>query len=284
MRFDTQKLQNPEITGLEYQHGDRFGYETKEYLLEKWGRECAYCGKKDVPLEVEHIVPKAHGGSNRVSNLTISCHVCNQKKADRPIQDFLKENPTRLKKILLLRKQSLRDAAAVNATRWSLFNRLKLFGFPIQTGSGGQTKWNRHRLHVPKEHWLDALCVGSVARVTGIHKPVLHIQCKGRGSHQRTRVNAFGFPIGYCMRQKRIHGFATGDIVFACVTKGKNAGSFRGRVSVRKTGSFDIQTVQGKKQGVSWKYCRLICKNDGYSYILESGTLQTSDCHSCGVA
>jgi len=34
--FDTQKLQNPEISGVEYQQGELFGYEVREYLLEKW--------------------------------------------------------------------------------------------------------------------------------------------------------------------------------------------------------------------------------------------------------
>ena len=80
VRFDTQQLQNPEISGVEYQQGTLMGYEVREYLLEKWERQCVYCGKTGVPLEVEHIQPKSHGGSNRVSNLTLACTDCNQKK------------------------------------------------------------------------------------------------------------------------------------------------------------------------------------------------------------
>lgn len=34
VKFDTQLLQNPEIKGVEYQRGELFGYEVKEYLLE----------------------------------------------------------------------------------------------------------------------------------------------------------------------------------------------------------------------------------------------------------
>jgi 5-methylcytosine-specific restriction endonuclease McrA len=79
VKFDTQKMQNPEISGIEYQQGELYGYEVREYLLEKWGRKCAYCGKTGVPLEIEHIVPKSRGGSNRVSNLTLACRECNQK-------------------------------------------------------------------------------------------------------------------------------------------------------------------------------------------------------------
>ena len=69
VRFDTQKINNPEISGTEYQQGTLYGYEVREYLLEKWSRKCAYCGTENTPLEVEHIHPKSRGGSDKVSNL-----------------------------------------------------------------------------------------------------------------------------------------------------------------------------------------------------------------------
>src|ERR1051326_3889987 len=43
VKFDTQALQHPEISGVEYQQGTLAGYELREYLLEKWKRRCAYC-------------------------------------------------------------------------------------------------------------------------------------------------------------------------------------------------------------------------------------------------
>ena len=55
-------MQNPEISGKEYQQGELAGYEVREYLLQKWGRKCAYCGVENVPFEVEHIHPKSKGG------------------------------------------------------------------------------------------------------------------------------------------------------------------------------------------------------------------------------
>ncbi len=71
VKFDCQKLDNPDISGVEYQQGTLYQYEVREYLLEKWNRTCAYCGAKDVPLEVEHIKPKSKGGSNRASKKQI---------------------------------------------------------------------------------------------------------------------------------------------------------------------------------------------------------------------
>lgn len=35
------------------------GYEIREYMLEKWHRTCAYCGAKDVRLEIEHMSAKS---------------------------------------------------------------------------------------------------------------------------------------------------------------------------------------------------------------------------------
>ena len=87
VKFDTQLMQSPEISGIEYQQGELQGYEVREYLLEKFGRQCAYCGEKEVPLQVEHVIPKhpVHGpmGTNRISNLTLACEVCNQAAPNR---------------------------------------------------------------------------------------------------------------------------------------------------------------------------------------------------------
>ncbi|MDZ8066991.1 MAG: RNA-guided endonuclease IscB [Nostoc sp. DedQUE08] len=93
VRFDLQQLQNPEITGVEYQQGELFGFEVREYLLQKWGRKCAYCGVENLPFEIEHIHPKSKGGSDRVSNLTIACHDCNQDKGNQPVEQFLAKKP-----------------------------------------------------------------------------------------------------------------------------------------------------------------------------------------------
>lgn len=266
VRFDMQQIENPEIAGVEYQQGALAGYEAREYLLAKWGRECCYCGAKDTPLNVEHIVPKAKGGTNRVSNLAIACIPCNTKKGARSIEEFLTGKPERLAKIKAQQKRPLKDAAAVNATRWALFNALKATGLPVTTGSGGQTKYNRHILEIPKTHALDAACVGHVDAISGWRKPTLSIKCSGRGSYQRTRLDSFGFPRGYLMREKSIKGFRTGDTVMATVPNGKKAGIHVGRVAVRKTGSFNIQKQGAVVQGITHKHCRIVQRGDGFGY------------------
>ncbi|WP_075879595.1 RNA-guided endonuclease IscB [Vreelandella massiliensis] len=282
VRFDTQQLDNPEISGVEYQQGTLLGYEVREHLLEKWGRECAYCGTGDTPLEIEHVVPRSRGGSNRVSNLTLSCHDCNQAKdallladffaTDKGLKKRLKANglsaSARLERVQHELKHPLRDASAVNATRWALLTALKATGLPVTVGTGGRTKYNRQRLDIPKTHALDAACVGVFGSLHTWAVPTLTIKATGRGSYQRTRLTKHGFPRGVLMRQKQVHGFQTGDMVCACVPTGKKAGTHTGRVAVRKTGSFNIQTEQGAVQGISHQHCTLIQRGDGYGYHL----------------
>jgi len=266
VRFDMQQMENPEIAGVEYQRGTLAGYELREYLLEKWDRTCAYCGAQHVPLNLDHIQAQARNGSNRASNFTLACLPCNQKKDARDIREFLAHAPKKLASILAQAQRPLKDAAAVNSTRWTLVAALRSTGLAVETGSGGRTKWNRSTLGIPKTHALDGVCVGVVDSVSGWQRPTLTIKATGRGSYQRTRLDAFGFPRGYLMKSKSVKGFQTGDRVIATVPAGKKAGVHRGRVAIRKTGSFNIQTAQGVIQGVSHAHCRLIQRNDGYGY------------------
>ena len=69
------------------------------------------------------------------------------------------------------------------------------------------------------------------------------------------------------MRAKRVKGFATGDLVRAEVPKGLKAGTYTGRVAVRASGSFNIQTGTAVVQGVSHKHCKLAQRADGYAYF-----------------
>ncbi|KAI9130149.1 RNA-guided endonuclease IscB [Acaryochloris sp. CCMEE 5410] len=267
VRFDTQVIQNPEISGTQYQQGTLYQYETREYLLEKWGRQCAYCGQEDTPLEVEHIVSRSKGGSNRVSNLTIACVSCNQKKSNRSIEDFLSGKPDLLKRIKAQAKAPLKDAAAVNATRWKLFKALKEMGLPVSVGTGGQTKFNRKQQGLPKAHWIDAAATGKdIPELEFCTCQPLLIQCSGHGTRQMCGTDKYGFPIRHRSKKKIHYGFQTGDIVKAFVTQGKKIGSYMGRVLCRKSGNFDISTKDGRVAGINHKHCTHIHKKDGYNY------------------
>lgn len=266
VKFDTQLMQNAEISGVEYQQSELAGYEVREYLLEKFDRQCAYCPTKNVPLQIEHVIPRARGGSNRVSNLTVACEPCNDAKGVMDVREFLAHDPVRLARLLKQLKMPLRDAATMNATRWALKHALEKTGMPVSCFSGGHTKWNRIRLGVPKTHALDAAVVGPTQTITGWKAPTHTMKATGRGSYCRTRVDRFGFPRGYLMRSNTAYGFSTGDIVEANVPTGKNIGRHVGRVAIRKVGNFNINTASGMVRDVSHRHCMLLQRGNGYEY------------------
>lgn len=257
VRFDLQQLPNPEISGVEYQQGELQGHEIREYLLNKWERKCTYCDTKDIPLQVEHIQPKAKGGSNRISNLCLACEKCNQKKGTQNIQNFLSDKPDLLKKIQIQAKRPLKDAAAVNSTRVALLNRMKLTRLLVTTGSGGLTKFNRTRLGFPKAHWLDAACVGVIETLTILISKILTVKATGKGTRRLCRINRFGFPCSK-PRQAYQHGWQTGDIA-----TGK---SVTGRVVVQSATRLEIR-IDGKRIGGKLIEFKLLHSKDSYSYV-----------------
>ena len=264
VKFDTQAIQNPEISGIEYRAGTLKGYECREYLLEKWNRQCAYCGVKDVPFEIEHIQPKSQGGSDRISNLCLACHKCNQRKANRDIKDFLKGKSDVLNRVLKQAKTTLKDAASVNSTRWALFNTLKSFGLPVSNGTGAQTKFNRIRFSLTKAHWIDAACVGVVNAIKLVTTKILKVKATGFGGRQRCQTDKFGYPQKH-RPLRPILGFCTGDIVRANVPKGKYKGTFTARVCPMSHGYGEF-VIDKKRRSIKLDYLTSIHRKDGYEY------------------
>jgi 5-methylcytosine-specific restriction endonuclease McrA len=256
-KFDTQRMQDPEIAGVQYQQGELYGYEVRQYLLAKFDHACVYCGARDVPLEIEHVVPRSRGGSDRVSNLVIACRPCNLTKGNQTAAEF--GHP----RVQALARKSVKDAAAVNSTRWALFRRLQETGLPLEIGTGGRTKYNRTRLGLPKSHWADAACVGPSGegvRVPGRLVP-LRVRARGHGRRQRCRTDRYGFPVRHAPRAKKHLGWQTGDLARAVIPRGKYAGVQVGRVAIRHRPCFRLNGID-----VHPKYLECLQRSDGYEY------------------
>lgn len=117
VRFDIQLIRSPGTQGVEDQQGALWQQEVRAFVFTRTGYQCAYCGAKQVPLEIEHIVPRSKGGSNAPPNLTAACVACNQKKGNLDSDVFLANQPDVRRRIKAQLKSSLKDAAAVNPTR-----------------------------------------------------------------------------------------------------------------------------------------------------------------------
>ena len=177
--FDTQKMQNPEISGIEYQQGELQGYEIREYLLEKFRRQCVYCGKSGVPLEIEHLTPKSRGGSDTVDNLAIACHSCNQEKNNLTAEEF--GHPEVRKKA----STPLKDAAFMNNVRWKL---TQLTG--AEHTFGYITKRNRISFGTDKSHANDAFVIaGGIEQI----RTSPYVVTQRRRNNRSLQLNRKGF-------------------------------------------------------------------------------------------
>jgi len=56
---------------------------TRKNILRRDAYKCAYCGRSDLQLTIDHIVPKARGGDDSWENLISACTRCNNRKGDR---------------------------------------------------------------------------------------------------------------------------------------------------------------------------------------------------------
>ena len=148
-QFDTQKINNPEISGKEYQEGDQLGFwNVREYVLARDGHKCQYCkGKsKDSILNVHHIESRKTGG-NSPSNLITLCETCHK--------EYHKGNI----KLKVKRGASLRDAAVMGIMKWKLLDKLKSLYSNVSMTFGYITKHNRIKHEIKKSHISDAFVI-----------------------------------------------------------------------------------------------------------------------------
>jgi 5-methylcytosine-specific restriction endonuclease McrA len=234
--FDTQKMQNVDIAGIEYQQGELQGYFLREYVLNKWQRKCAYCGVKAVPLEMEHIVPKSRGGSRRASNLTLACHTCNQRKGQQTAEEF------GFPEVQAKARVPLRDTAHVSSLKSRVVHDLQtIFGKSrVSITYGYETKYKRIQvLNLCKSHANDAVAIaGEIGEAVKPLEWLHHLRCLPRGQYQRFNGLASSHK---CWAPRKLRGFKLYELVEA---KGV-VGYIGGR---REKGSFVIKDVTiGKK-------------------------------------
>ncbi len=283
-RFDTQLMQDAEVSGKEYQQGDLLGWQVRSYVFHRDGRKCAYCGDtKAERYETDHIVPRSRGGTNRVSNLVVSCQDCNIEKGNQPVEEFLRHKPARLTKVRGVMRHRLADASQMNIIVPELIRRLSDMDIPTTEYDAYTTSWVRRQLGVPKTHVNDALCVGAPDAVMMMPLMKTVVRSTGRGDRQMLRpADRHGNPRGqgyrdYCAlprqrqgytscpghrsRGKRVAGITSGDLVR--LTHRKH-GVLKGYAGLDKKHSRVAVMYGGNLVSVKAKDAVMLARNNGY--------------------
>ncbi|MGY4687691.1 RNA-guided endonuclease IscB [Petrotoga sp. DB-2] len=145
-KFDTQKIKNPNIEGIEYQQGEQQNfYNLREYILHRDNYTCQLCGKTNVPLEVHHIGFWKGDRSNRPSNLITLCTKCHDPKNHLKGGKLYGMKPV---------QKPLKEATFMSTVRWKLVNILD-----CKHTYGYITKLKRIALNLDKTHYNDAFCI-----------------------------------------------------------------------------------------------------------------------------
>ena len=289
-RFDTQIMQDAEVSGREYQQGELAGWQLRSYIFHRDGAKCAYCGiAKAERYELDHIVPRSRGGANRVSNLVVSCHDCNVEKGNLSAEEFLANRPARLAAIRRIRRAPLAGATQMNIIVPELLRRLEAMGLPTAEYDAYTTSWTRRRLEVPKTHVNDALCVGAPETQTYLPERKAVVRSVGHGDRQMLRPSdRHGNPRGrgyraYCglprqqqgytgcpghrSRRKQLRGIASGDLVRL---RHRRHGILEGYAALdKKRNRVGIQH-DGRQISVKETDAMLLARNHGYRVATEA--------------
>lgn len=244
--FDIQKINNPSISGSEYQQGEQLDFfNVREYVLFRDNHTCQHCkGKsKDKVLNVHHIESRKTGGDSP-KNLITLCQTCH-KAYHRG--DF---------ELNIKRGKSFRDAAFMGIMRWSFYDRLKDIYPNVSMTFGYITKNTRITNNLSKEHYVDARCISGnpVAKPLGYYFYQKKVRCQNRQIHKAN------FLKGGRKKLNQAPFLVKGFRLFDLVEYQKELYYIFGR---RSSGSFDIRKLDGtkvNKGSINCKYLRLVHK------------------------
>lgn len=65
--------------------GGKYSVAEWRSLVAHYGNKCLCCGRDDVLLTVDHVIPLVRGGTNTIDNLQPLCGSCNSRKSDKSI-------------------------------------------------------------------------------------------------------------------------------------------------------------------------------------------------------
>lgn len=240
--FDIQKIQNPTISGVEYQQGEQLDFwNVREYVLWRDGHKCQCCkGKsKDPILNVHHIESRKTGG-NAPNNLITLCETCHIGYHNGTI---------RLPKTIQ-RGMSFRDATFMGIMRWAFYDKLREKYTNVYMTYGYITKSIRIQNNLEKTHTIDARCISGNPLATPLKDIYFQkaVRRRNRRLHKAT-INKGGIRKAN-QAPKYVFGYQLFDKV---LFRGQEAFIF-GR---RSSGSFDIRTLEGKKLSAGMSYKKL---------------------------
>ena len=172
--FDFQAMENPDISGRQYQHGDLLYHKNfKQACLVRDKFKCRVCGAES-KLQCHHIKPRTDGGTDKLSNLMTLCEDCHEKHH----KDGLK----------LPRQKSAFYISAAHVQQGKNYLQAELSRIaPLRTTFGYITAHHRNKVGIEKSHVNDAVIIAD-KQASPLDRLIQtkHVQSRKRSLHEAT--------------------------------------------------------------------------------------------------
>lgn len=245
VQIDVAKLNNPELTGKDYQRSNRLDENLRIATLIRDGYTCQLCKASKVKLEAHHIKYKRDGGKDTIKNMITLCSKCHSKVHKNNIK-------------ITIGVDNFKDTIAQRTMQGKSYLYKSLNKYDLGKVYGYETSYYRKQLELPKEHDVDALCIALLR--TGLivnwdRDNYYEINFRPR----QTRKLYHTLPRKSLGRIKyqvndELDGFRKGDIV---LVKGK----YRKQInSIYSSGRVAFKRVDGEPGDSLTKDCKLLEK------------------------
>lgn len=265
-KFDTAKMINPDIQGVDYQHGQTYGfYDERYFVFARDNYTCQVCGKsKDKILQIHHIIYRSNGGSNKVNNLITVCTDChtseNHKKGG-----ILYEWQEKRKKV-----KQYKEPPFMNSLRRRIFDR-----YPeADITYGSITTPKRKELGLDKTHYNDAITISGIKTIKQNPNEWLlirQVRKKKRSLHEATARKGRKEPNRTSKRNNKntpyCKGFYLNDKVKVLNKIGYITGFTSGGAYVKDLKNNYITLPEKSYKQIGITNLQLLCHNNNWQYM-----------------
>jgi len=151
VQVDIARLNDPTLRGSGYQDPTRLDENLRIACLMRDRYTCQYCGKRNCRLQAHHIVYRALGGKDTLTNLIALCEVCHEKVHAGTVTLHVTGVSGQLDQTA---QRTMQGKAHLYATLSA--------AAPLTTVFGYETAAFRKHCGLEKSHTTDALCVATL--------------------------------------------------------------------------------------------------------------------------
>jgi hypothetical protein len=260
-KFDIQKIENPEIQGIQYQQGNLYNYRNRiAYLIERENNNCQLCKKgyiKGNSWRLHHIWGKEKDRSKDWALLHESCH---KELHSKNLEHILQKQ----------KSTSFKGSTFMNIIRVKLLDMFPKAKFTY----GNITFQDRCDLNLPKTHYNDAIAISGIKQIHTNNNIIFilkHLRKKKRSLHEISCRKKKQKNIS-CIRNKKntkiLKGIYLNDCVNVLGKKGFVSGfAGNGGCYVRDVFNNYITTSENYNKIIPYKLLKTMCHNNNWGLI-----------------